>query len=153
MVYFEPFKEEEFIQYWNYSVNSWKNNMIQAGLIDESVTFKEAEEQIRKFVPKGLKTPNHYFMHIVYEGRKVGNFWLEIRRRGAVEAYLWDLLVNEDQRGKGHGTAAMMKIHQFSQERGATKISLNVFSYNRVARNLYEKVGYHDAAITMVKYL
>lgn len=153
MVYFEPFKEDEFKQYWNYSVNSWKKDMVRAGLIDERVTFKEAEEQIKRFVPNGLKTPNHYFMHIVSEGQKIGNLWLEIRKRGATEAYLWDILINEDQRGKGYGKSTMAKIHQFAKEKGAAKISLNVFAYNGVARNLYETLGYHEAAITMIKFL
>lgn len=153
MVNFEPLTASEFKQYWTYSVNTWKKNMVRAGLIDASVTYAEAEAQIRKFVPKGLKTPNHYFMHIVSEGQKIGSLWLEIRNRGTVEAYLWDIFLEEDQRGKGHGKDAMSRIQRFAREKGASKISLNVFAYNNVARSLYRKLGFQDTAITMLKYL
>ncbi len=153
MVHFEPLTAEEFKHYWTYSVNSWKQNMVRAGLIDSSVTYDEAEIQIRKFLPKGLKTPNHYFMHIVSDEGRIGTLWLEIRKKRSTEAYLWDIYLNEEHRGKGHGKSAMARIHRFAREKGATKISLNVFAYNEIARSLYRKVGYQDAAITMMKYL
>lgn len=153
MVHFEPLTESEFKQYWTYSVNSWKKNMVRAGLIDASVTYAEAEAQIRRFVPKGLKTPDHYFMYIVSDGRKIGSLWLEIRKKGGIEAYLWDIILEEEYRGKGHGKDAMTRIQRFAREKGASKISLNVFAYNDVARNLYKKLGFQDVAITMLKYL
>jgi ribosomal protein S18 acetylase RimI-like enzyme len=46
---------------------------------------------------------------------------------------------------------------QFAEEeakrRGLSKIELNVFGGNDVARGLYRSLGYHETAVYMVKQL
>lgn len=71
----------------------------------------------------------------------------------AKEGYIWDIIIEEEYRGKGYGKETMAKVDEFVKEHGGEQISLNVFGYNSVARALYQKSGYTDAAITMVKFL
>lgn len=153
MIHFEPIPGEDFTDYWNYSVESWTRDMKRAGLIDKNITLEEADAQVRKFIPDGLKTPGHYFLYVFDEDVKVGKIWLEVRQRGEIEAYLWDIFIDENFRGKGYGKKSMKMMEDFAKKKGATKISLNVFAYNEIARNLYSKTGYKDAAITMTKEL
>ncbi len=68
-------------------------------------------------------------------------------------AYLWDIFINEDQRGKGYGKETMRELERTARKEGARRIQLNVFSFNFIARNLYLKTSYQDAAVTMMKYL
>ena len=47
----------------------------------------------------------------------------------------------------------MRELEESVRKEGAGRIQLNVFGFNSVARNLYLKMGYQDAAVTMMKYL
>ncbi len=153
MVHFEYMKKDEFPRYWKYSVESWITDMQKAGLLKEEITYEEAEEQVKKFLPEGTETPGHHIMHIIHAEERVGDIWFEIRERGVKEAYLWDIVINKEHRGKGYGRKSMTELEGFVKNAGAKRISLNVFGFNSIARNLYITSGYHDAAITMMKYL
>ncbi len=143
-----------FLEYWKYAVSSWKHDMEKAGLIDKNISYEKAEEEVKKFFPKGIHTPGHHIMQILDCEEKVGFIWFEIRERGGIkEAYLWDIIINENYRGKGYGKAAMTSLEEFAKKEGAERISLNVFGSNTIARNLYAKMGYYEAAIMMIKYL
>lgn len=153
MVHFNPIPENEFSRYWRRLVSSGKDHMQEAGLMDPGTSFQEAEEELRKFVTNGSKTPGHYFMHIVNGTEVVGSLWLELRERKSTEAYLWDISIEEDHRGMGLGKESMYEIERFAKNKGATRISLNVYRNNTVARNLHSVVGFRESAITMVKPL
>ena len=153
MVEFKPMTKDEFPAYWKYSVDSWKRDMERAGLIEKDISYEKAEEQVKKFLPNGIDTPGHHLMHIMKSEETIGSIWFEIRQRGAKEAYLWDIIIDENYRGKGYGRDTMARLEEFVKKEGAERISLNVFGSNAIARNLYVKMGYQDAAITMMKYL
>jgi ribosomal protein S18 acetylase RimI-like enzyme len=153
MMHFEPITEKEFQDYWRYSVESWIRDMGRAGFLREDITFEEAEKEVRKFIPDGLSTEGHHIMHIMDNGNAVGTIWYEIRDRAMREAYLWDIFIDEDQRGRGYGKEAMRELERTARKEGARRIQLNVFGFNSVARNLYVKTGYQDAAVTMMKHL
>lgn len=153
MIHFEPMPPEDFADYWKYSVESWARDMKRAKLIDENMTFEEAEAHVRQFIPEGMKTPGHFFMYLCDGDERVGRIWLEVRKRGVVEAYLWDIVIEEEFRGKGYGGKAMILLEEYARERGAVKISLNVFASNDIARRLYRNSGYREAAISMIKEL
>jgi ribosomal protein S18 acetylase RimI-like enzyme len=153
MVHFEPITEEEFPDYWRYSVESWIRDMQGAGLLRDSITYEEAENEVRKFLPDGLSSKGHHIMRIVDDGIRVGTIWYEIRDRVMREAYLWDIIVNEDQRGRGYGKGGMKELLNTARKEGAKRVQLNVFGFNSIARNLYNKMGFRDEAITMMMYL
>lgn len=153
MIEFKPMTRDEFSAYWKYSVDSWKRDMGKAGLIDKYISYEKAEEQVRKFLPNGMDTPGHHLMHIMDGEETIGSIWFEIRGSEGKEAYLWDIIIDENYRGKGYGKATMTRLEEFVKKEGAERISLNVFGYNAIARSLYVKMGYHEAAITMMKYL
>ncbi len=154
MAYFEPLPESDFADYWRYAVDTWMRDMIKSGLIDKNITTEEAETEVHKFLPQGMNTPGHYFFNVVDNRENVGKVWIGIRTKGGtVEAFLWDIVIEEKHRGKGYGKDAMKLMEDFAREKGAKKIALNVFAYNDVARNLYRKTGYAESAITMIKNL
>ena len=92
-------------------------------------------------------------MSIKDNGEVVGTIWYETRDRAMREAYLQDIFIDEDRRGRGYGKETMRVFEESARKEGAGRIQLNVFGFNSVARNLYLKMGYQDAAITMMKYL
>ena len=106
-------------------------------------------------VPRGLASEGqHLCRAITPEGRHVGSVWFGVRRdRGQPYAYIWDLHVEEDARGQGHGERIMRLVEQRALALGLGYISLNVFGHNGTARRLYERLGYEVESVGMGKRL
>jgi ribosomal protein S18 acetylase RimI-like enzyme len=66
-------------------------------------------------------------------------------------AYLEDLIVAEQQRGRGIGGAIMETAEKMAQERGLVRVTLGVGVENEGARRLYERLGYKDAGLETVE--
>jgi ribosomal protein S18 acetylase RimI-like enzyme len=62
-------------------------------------------------------------------------------------AYLEDLIVAEQQRGRGIGRAIMETAEAMAVDRGFRRITLGVGVENDGARRLYERLGYSDAGL------
>ena len=65
-------------------------------------------------------------------------------------AYLEDLIVAENKRGLGIGTAMMLAAETMAHERGLSRVTLGVGVENDGARRLYERLGYADAGLDPV---
>jgi RimJ/RimL family protein N-acetyltransferase len=61
--------------------------------------------------------------------------------------------VAEKFRGKGYGKKARLLIEEKARELGLESLGLHVFAENKVARNLYESVGYEVSSLNMTKKL
>jgi ribosomal protein S18 acetylase RimI-like enzyme len=73
---------------------------------------------------------------------------------GAVkDGFIFDITIDEDQRGKGFGKKAMLLIEEKARELRIHKIGLHVFAWNQVARSLYEGLGYETKSLNMIKDL
>ena len=64
---------------------------------------------------------------------------------------LWisDLVIDENNRGKGIGTLLMEKVKETAKENNVDRIQLNVSSYNTDAVKLYEKLCFTPEMIKM----
>lgn len=67
------------------------------------------------------------------------------RRRAHVDS----IVVDEDHRGRGVGTALMQAAGQWARRRGAAELVLTVWSDNRPAEALYRRLGYEPLARIM----
>lgn len=68
-------------------------------------------------------------------------------------AHLEVLAVGDQAEGQGIGKALIAAAEQAVQERGASSMTLHVFSTNTRARGLYERMGYTGELIRYIKYL
>ena len=85
---------------------------------------------------------------------KVGTLWLATReKRKSGEWFVYDIVINEEFRRKGFGRSAMRAAEDYVKSQGGTRLALNVFGPNVVARSLYESMGYNAMAIEMRKDL
>ena len=89
---------------------------------------------------------------VMDSGEVVGTIWYEVGDGVMREAYLWDIFINEDRRGKGYGKEAMKELVNIAIKEGVKSIQLNVSGFNAIAKNLCLKLGFQDTAI-MMKYL
>jgi ribosomal protein S18 acetylase RimI-like enzyme len=87
-------------------------------------------------------------------GEAVGHAWVELRRPSVGgDAWIFDIEVLENQRGKGFGRALLRATEREAAAHGVTTMGLNVFGANTVARGLYESSGYETVTLQMRKRL
>jgi ribosomal protein S18 acetylase RimI-like enzyme len=67
--------------------------------------------------------------------------------------FIYDIAIDESQRGKGYGRQAMQLIEEKARELGLRQMGLHVFAKNKVALNLYESLGYETKSLNMIKDL
>jgi Acetyltransferase (GNAT) family len=72
-------------------------------------------------------------------------------REGDLQHSLWiyDVHIDEAERGRGYGKAAMVYAEEEARRRGLNRVGLMVFGGNEVARNLYRSLGYAEIAVFM----
>ncbi|MGB8508524.1 MAG: GNAT family N-acetyltransferase [Pyrinomonadaceae bacterium] len=68
-------------------------------------------------------------------------------------AYVSDLVVTNDYRGRGIGHALLERAEAFAVQSGARRLRLGVLAKNESARKLYEKFGFSDFEVVMIKTL
>jgi ribosomal protein S18 acetylase RimI-like enzyme len=113
-----------------------------------------AARQVSDLLPEGPGTPGMLLlMADTPGGEPVGLVWVALDRPRPGEAWIYDIEVNQEHRGKGHGRALLHAAEQEAARHGSTAIGLNVFGANTVARGLYESSGYQITAVNMRKEL
>lgn len=72
---------------------------------------------------------------------------------GSRRPHIFLLYVHPEHRRKGIGTALMQFVENWAQQRGDRQISLQVFTTNTPAINLYQQLGYRTESLLMLKSL
>jgi GNAT superfamily N-acetyltransferase len=137
----------------------------RAAYIDDRVTNggedpRDAQEieqrQYAEYFPGGRPASGHQLFtgRNAATGETIGILWMFERRSGAgTSAFIYDIEVREDLRGRGWGRELMTYAELWAAERGAREIALNVFGGNAVARGLYASLGYSERSVAMAKAL
>jgi GNAT superfamily N-acetyltransferase len=90
------------------------------------------------------------------EGEAVGFIHLttaEDYYSASLTAHVADVVVTPAAGGRGVGSALLAYAEQWARERGFSMLTLNVFSANRRARDLYARLGYEEEWIRCIKRL
>jgi len=116
---------------------------------------RAAARGMAKSFPGGRTQPGHFVFDIADgQGRVVGYLWIGSSVGGAEgEWWLWDIFINEEDRGRGMGRDAMVAAEDFARGHGVVSVGLSVFGFNSAAQHLYEKLGYRVTSIKMAKAL
>jgi GNAT superfamily N-acetyltransferase len=124
------------------------------GLGPDEARRKAATDHAR-LVPDGRLAPGLHLFVAEASGVAVGHLWLAEPAVGGPPdtAYVYDVEVREEQRGRGYGGVLMEAAEQWATSLGASYLALNVFGGNRVARRLYESLGYETTSVDMRKSL
>jgi GNAT superfamily N-acetyltransferase len=117
------------------------------GLSEEAARRKAAED-----VPRVLSDPANTLYALEEDGERVGRLWLGERdQQGRRFLWIWDVFVDERHRGRGLGREAMVLVEEEARRRGVSRVELNVFGGNEVARSLYRSLEYEEISIWMGK--
>lgn len=118
-----------------------------------------AENYLQFIFDKFAETDGKIFV-LEVEDRVVGfvSVWAKLKVNGIVNeaseiAYISDLVVIADYRGKGFGKALLLRAEAYAIAKGATMLSLKVLAENKWARRLYNDYGFEEKAVEMYKTL
>lgn len=157
MVKLEKMGEEEFREYLEAAIRNYAGEKVRAGTWDEADSIRLSRETYSRLLPEGADTPDQYLFCVVDEstGKRVGMVWFGVNltseeREGA---FIWDILIYPEYRGKGFGKGTMLALEEKVREAGERKITLHVFGHNSIATNLYKQVGYEVTDLIMSKSL
>jgi ribosomal protein S18 acetylase RimI-like enzyme len=149
-----PMRDDEFTAWLPKMREDYGQAMVDdAGVTPEGAKAKAAAD-IEQLFP-GLQPSADQLVFVVEaDGEPVGELWLAERDDfGRRTLFIYDIHMDETQRGRGYAKAAMLLAEEEARRRGIGRLALNVFGRNTVARRLYQSLGYEENAIAMSKSL
>ncbi len=151
-VVLRPMRPDEFPAYLEQGIETYAGNLVeQAGLPRQAALEKSIADNEALFA-NGLDTPGLVVLVVESDGTPVGNVVFGCRERhGRRQAFLYDIEIRPEHRGRGLGTRAMALLQDEARALGLERIELNVFGGNEGARRLYRSLGYQDTFVTMAK--
>jgi GNAT superfamily N-acetyltransferase len=147
-------RDDEFTDWLPLMRDRYAEDMIDDAALPADRARSKAMDDIERLFPGGEPSPNQLVFVIEADAEPVGNLWLAERDDSFQRAvFVYDIRVDESQRGKGYGRAAMVFAEEEARRRGHDRVALNVFGGNEVARSLYRSLGYDENAVSMSKKL
>lgn len=116
-----------------------------AGVVEETLTREwlvgnDRAQANFAVVAATLDLPGMAFLSLAVDGRQAAR--VRVNPVGEDWAYLADLFVQPDQRGRGHGRVLMAAAVDWAAERGLTAIVLDADPDNEPAQRLYADLGF-----------
>ena len=148
-----PMRADEFPTYRDSQRAGYAADMEQNGAMSREQAQRKAERDSASLFPNGLESPG-IWVYVLEDAdaQALGNLTLGERDSdGRKVMFVYDVVVDELHRGRGLGRAALELVEEEARRRGLSRIELNVFGGNAVARSLYRALGYDELAVYMGK--
>jgi ribosomal protein S18 acetylase RimI-like enzyme len=139
----------EYQGYLSSAIKSYAEEKVLAGNWNEDEALKKAEEEYTRLLPQGEKTESNFLYTIRKGDETVGIIWLA--QKSEKLGFIYDIYILEKYQGQGYAKEALEGIEGVGRKLGLKKIGLHVFGHNKVARGLYEKLGYETTNVLMEK--
>jgi len=140
---------EEYQKYITSAIKSYAEEKALSGNWSQEDSISKAEEEYTKLLPKGEKTESNFLYNILNDDKAIGVLWLA--QKSEKEGFIYDINILEKYQGFGYAKEAMKQIETVGKKLGMNKIGLHVFGHNKVARGLYDKLGYQTTNVLMEK--
>lgn len=137
-------------------VREYAAEHVATGTWTPEMAAARAAEETDRLLPQGVNTPGvRILMAESPDGDAVGFLWLALERRpgAAGGAWIYDIEILPEYRGRGFGRALLAAAEAEAAAHGVNSVGLNVFGSNLIARNLYESAGYSVSAMQLKKEL
>jgi ribosomal protein S18 acetylase RimI-like enzyme len=145
---------EEFAAFRARAVAEYAQAHVESGEWSADRAPYLAAQETDSLLPDGLHTPGMMFVSAeTEEGDVVGRAWVALEQREKNGAWIYDIEIASEHRGKGLGRALLRGVERLVRERGVDAVGLNVFADNGTARGLYESEGYRTTSLHMRKML
>jgi len=155
-----PMTAEEWPAWAAHIDRGYVDQMVEMGGMSAEAAEAKAAADWPVLLPDGPLTAGHSYFVAESAGERVATLWLGERDDELDGELVWvyDIEVDEQRRGQGHGRAVMELAEEEARSRGRHRIGLNVFARNVPAIALYTSMGYrtvrsYDAGQNMLKDL
>lgn len=151
-----PMTQPELESYLEHAINEYAKDHVRAGNWEPEGAVERSRAEFAKLLPQGVQTPKQYLfsIHESEADRNIGILWFADRSESPEPAaFIYDFEIQEEFRGRGYGAQALGALEAKVRAAGLNKLSLHVFGHNRVARSLYQKMGYEETNVLMSKDL
>jgi GNAT superfamily N-acetyltransferase len=140
-----PMGEDEYGFWLAAGARRHVGKLVAAGLTPEQAAAR-FDAAHAAALPQGPDSPDTVLRVLEADGVQVGTLWVHTRHGslpdGSPLAWVFDIVVDEARRGRGHGRALMLLAERECLAHGVTQLGLNVFAHNGPARRLYASLGY-----------
>jgi ribosomal protein S18 acetylase RimI-like enzyme len=154
-VSFRPMTATEFEGYLGWVVEDYAAELERNGKAVGEAAMEASRASFASLLPDGVETAGQVLLvaEDTDEGGHVGVLWFGPSTDDPSTAWVYDVTVDEDQRGRGWGRTIMHAFEGEARARGFARAGLNVYADNQVARRLYESMGYVETARQLHKEL
>ena len=148
-----PITEAEFSAWREQSLETYAREKEKEGL-SATDAKAEAEASFQRHLGNGRNSPNHYVYSVTSNGSVVGTLWWGTQKHGTKQvAWIYDIVLDPAQRGKGLGRKTMEWAMADARAKGFDRLGLHVFGHNKVAQGLYQSLGFEITNLVMYKSL
>ena len=138
-----PMTQGEYVAWRERSEREYAVEIAASRDLDPASATAASAGEFAQLLPDGLASPDMHLFTAEADGQPVGIGWFELRQRASgTSAWIFDIRLDEDRRGRGLGRALLDALHDAARDLGATSMTLNVFGDNPTAIRLYETSGY-----------
>ena len=149
-----PMTQPEYEAFLEHLIPDYAADNVRAGYWDESEALEKSRKETESLLSQGLQSKDHHLFTLYDGDQAVGIIWLKANvDRPVKSGFIFDVEIKEEFRGKGYGKQIMLLIEEKARELELKSIGLHVFAYNKVAKNLYEGIGYEVSSLNMIKKL
>ena len=133
-------------------VEGYARNLVESRGMTPDRARAAAAGDLDRLLPDGVDSAGALVFTAKVDGGVVGWIWLGLGNDGdPAHAWIYNVEVDEPFRGRGYGRAVIEAAEAELAGRGVTRLGLNVFGTNTVARRLYESMGFTVDAVQMSK--
>ena len=115
-------------------------DLAQAGSSSLQETKGIAYRQLDASLPKGRRTPDHFFYTFFDKSIKIGYLWVQRKEEGTL--FICSIYILAKFRSKGYGSMSMQWLKSKSRQLGCNELLLHVFGHNRRAIDFYLQHGF-----------
>lgn len=136
-------------------IKRYAEENVKVGYWTPGEALQRSRETHDRLLTEGIKTEGHHFFKVLDSGNEqlVGHLWIRVEPGEDRRAFIFDVYIEEEHRGKGYGKAMMLALEAKAKRMKLTSLALHVFAYNTVAQHLYESLGYELKSMNMMKIL
>jgi ribosomal protein S18 acetylase RimI-like enzyme len=153
MTRLRPLTTEELAEYVEYVRDMYAAELREHLFLAEEAAIARAHKSAAEAFPDGTVAEGNWLFAVEDgQGTRVGILWLGEPTDGEAESlWVFDIEIDPEHRGRGLGRDTMLLAEEEARRLGRTRIKLNVFARNAVARALYLSLGFEEMAIQMSK--
>jgi ribosomal protein S18 acetylase RimI-like enzyme len=146
---------DEFVGYLEWAIDDYAEELERNGKATGEAAKVASRASFDSLLPDGLATVGHVLLVATDpdDGERVGVLWFGPSTDDPAMAWIYDITVDEDKRGRGWGRVIMRAFEGEARARGFERAGLNVYGDNHIARRLYESLGFVETARQLHKEL